>query len=222
MGDFLVSIIVIILVATAVAVIFILTSRKKQVREDTMQQLAESSGWKYEKVKRTNQSGFILSTRDWILEALNTSSDSPGEAGSSGITFANTWRSTRVKSPAGVVLIGSKMPSINLGGLGELVFQKALQLMLGAEADQAVGLEEVYVGRTSFRDRFSVWATDRENAAHLLTYQLENALLNWKFKDIPVIKFSASGVMIISRQEQLDTPEKVLALVNLGRAVLGD
>lgn len=220
MGEFLVSIIVIVIVAITVVVIFMVTSRKRQVNESTLQQLAARSGWKYEKVNRTNQNGFILSTDDWILEAISASADSQGEAGSPGITFANTWRTTRVTSPAGIVLIGSKMPSVNLGGLGEFVIQKALQLMLGAEADQAVGLEEVYVGRTSFRDRYSVWATDSDNAANMLTYELENALLNWKFKEIPVIKFSASGVMIISRQDRLDTPEKVQAMVDLGNALL--
>lgn len=221
MGDIFVSMIVIVVVAAAVAAIFILTNRKKQSRETALQQLAERSGWKYEKVNQAQQNGFILSTDDWILEALVSSSKSSSEAGSSDITYVNTWRTTRVKSPAGVVMIGSKIPSVNLGGLGEMVLQKALRLMLGDEADQAVGLKEVFVGRTSFRDRFSVWAVDRENAANLVTYELENELLKWKFKEIPIIKFSTAGVMIISRQEHLDSPEKVQAMVDLGRAVLG-
>lgn len=220
MGEFLVSIIVIVIVAITVVVIFMVTSRKKRVNESAIQQLAARSGWKYEKVNRTEQNGFILSTDEWVLEAISASADSTGDAGSAGITFANSWRTTRVTSPAGIVLIGSKIPSINLGGLGEMILEKALQIMLGTESDQAVGLEEVFVGRTSFRDRFSVWATDQENAANMLTYELENALLNWKFKEIPVIKFSASGVMIISRQDRLDTPEKVQAMVDLGNALL--
>jgi hypothetical protein len=220
MSDILVSIIIIIVVALAIAVIFVLTSRKKLATENALQQLADKSGWKFEKVNHSQQNGYIFSTEDWILEALVSTSNTSSESGSSANSFNNTWRTTRVTSPAGIVLIGSKMPSVNLGGLGELIFQKGLQRMLGTEADQAVGLEEVFVGRTSFRDRFSVWATDQDNAAHLLTFEIENALLNWKFKEIPVIKFSAAGVMIISRQERLDTPEKVQALIDLGEAVL--
>ena len=220
MGDILVSIIVIVVVGIAVAAIFVITSRKKKESEKAIQQLAANSGWAYEKVSRTQQTGFILNAGDWTLEALASSTNSPGEAGSSDISFANTWRTTRVTSPSGMVLIGPKTPSMNLGGLGELFLQKALRLMIGEEADQAIGLKEVFVGRTSFRDRFSVWATDQENAANLLTYDLENELLNWKFKEIPVIKFNANGVDIISRQERLDSPEKVQALVDLGRSVL--
>lgn len=222
MGDILVSIIVVIVVGITVAVIFILSSRKKKASENAIQQMAANSGWRYEKVSNGQRNGFILSTEDWILEALASFSNNSSDTGASNIAYANSWRTKRVNSPAGVVLIGPKIPSVNFGGLGEMILEKALQLMLGAEADQAVGMQEVFVGRTSFRDRFSVWATDEVNAANMLTYTLENALLNWKAKEIPVIKFSASGVAIICRQERLDTPEKVQELVDLGKAVLGD
>lgn len=222
MGDIVLSLIVIVLVGIAIAVIFFIVNKKKGEREKAIQELAANSGWKYEKVNRTQQKGFILSAEDWTLESLASSTNTPSEAGSSDISFANTWRTTRVNSPSGMVLIGPKTPSVNLGGLGELLIQKALRLMLGDEADQAVDLKEVLVGRTSFRDRFSVWATSQENAANILSYELENELLNWKLKEIPVIKFTAGGVEIVSRQERLDTPEKVQSMVDLGRAVLGN
>jgi len=92
--------------------------------------------------------------------------------------------------------------------------------MIGEEADQAVGLKEGFIGRPSFRDRFSVWATDQENAEKCLTYELKNELIAWKMKEIPVIKFSAGGVEIITRQERMDTLEMVQALVDLGKGVL--
>jgi hypothetical protein len=220
MGDLFVSMIVIVVVAIGVGAIFFFMGKKKKAREQAIQLLAEKSGWNYERISTTQQSGFILSAQDWVLEAVASSGSSSSEAGSTNISFANTWRTNRVTSSAGMVLIGPKLPSVNLGGLGEMLIHKALQMMIGDEADQALGLKEVFIGRTSFRERFSVWATDEENAANLLTYELENELLNWKYKEIPVIKFSADGVSIISRQERMDTPEKVQALVDLGRAML--
>jgi len=49
---------------------------------------------------------------------------------------------------------------------------------------------------------------------------LENELIAWKMKEIPVIKFSAGGVKILTRQERMDTLEMVQALVDLGKGVL--
>lgn len=220
MGDIVVSLIVIVVVGVAVAAIFVISGKKKSEREKAIQQLAMKNGWQYEKVHQTHEKGFILRGEDWTLEAIASTNDTPSQAGSSEVSFANTWHTNRVNSPGGMVLIGPKVPSVNLGGLGDMLLQKALQMMIGEEADQAVGLKEVFVGRTSFRDRFSVWATDQENAEKLLTYELENELLNWKMKEIPVIKFSAGGVEIITRQDRMDTPEKVQAVVDLGRGVL--
>ena len=93
---------------------------------------------------------------DWTLEAVASTNDTLSQAGSSEVSFANTWRTTRVKSPAGLALISPKAPAVNLGGIGEMFLQKALRLMIGEEADQAVGLKEVFIGRSSFRYRFSV------------------------------------------------------------------
>jgi len=93
--------------------------------------------------------------------------------------------------------------------------------MLGADAEKATDLVEVFVGRISFRDRYSVWATSQAAAEKVLTYELENELLNWQLKESPVLKFSDRGVEITTRQAKLETPEEVRAMVGLGNAVLG-
>ena len=91
-------------------------------------------------------------------------------------------------------MIGPKIPQVQLGGFGDMVLQKALRMMLGDEAGQAAGLGEVKVGRGSFGERYSVWATSREAAEKMLTFDLENALLKWQGKELfPVLKFSSAG-----------------------------
>ena len=221
MGDILASVVVIVVVGIIIAVLFVVTGKKKKEREASIRQLAHDSGWQYEKVSQAQSSGFILRGEDWKLEALVNSTATPSEAGSSNVSFSNKWSTTTASSPGGMVLIGPKTPSIQLGGLDALFLQKALRLMIGEEADQAVGLAEVFVGRTAFRDRYSVWATNQASAEKLLSFELENALLNWKFKELPVLRATNIAIEITTMQERMDTPEKVQAMIDVGMALLG-
>ena len=220
MNDILVSILVILLVVVIVVAIFVLTGRKEKELEAAIQQLAQRSSWKFEKVNLVQQSGFILRGEGWMLESLVSSTDRTSDAGSSPVSYSNKWTTDQVTSPGGLVLVGPKTPAIQFG-LGELVLQKELHLMLGDQSDQATGLAEVFVGRTPFRDRYSVWAASQETAEKMLGFDLENALLNWKSKELPLLKFTASGVEILTRQGRIDTPKEVQAMVELGMAVLG-
>lgn len=224
MDDIFVSIIVVIVTGLVIIGIFVITGRKKKQREAAIQQLAINSGWRYEKINQVQKKGFVLRGEGWNLESFMESTDRSGEAGSSDWSFTNKWSTDRVTLPDGLVMIGPKTPNVQLGqlnGLGNLVLQKALQHMLGADAEKAADMVEVFVGRTSFRDRFSVWATSQEAAEKALTYELENELLNWKLKVPPVLKFSDRGVEITTREGKLETPDEVGALVGVGKAVLG-
>jgi len=221
MGDLLVSALVVIVTAVIVAAIFIISGKKKKEKEAGILQLAQRNGWTFEKVNQPQLEGFILRTAEWTLEALVSSTERTSEAGSSPVAFNNKWSTDRVTSQDGLVMIGPKVPQVQLGGFGEMVLQKALRMMLGDEANQAVGLGEVKVGRSSFGDRYSVWATSQEAAEKVLTFELENALLKWNGKELPVLKFSATGTQISTRQARLDNVEGVQALVDLGKAVLG-
>ena len=221
MGDLLVSALVVIVTAAVVAAIFIISGKKKKEKEAGILQLAQLNGWAVEKVNQPQLEGFILRASDWTLEALVSSSERTSEAGSSPVSNKNKWSTDRVTSQDGLVLIGPKVPQVQLGGFGEMVLQKALRMMLGDEASQAVGLGEVKVGRSSFGERYSVWATSQEAAEKVLALELENALLKWNGKELPVLKFSATGTQISTRQARLDNAEGVQALVDLGKAVLG-
>ncbi len=224
MDDILVSIIVVIVTGLVIIGIFLIIGRKKKQREAALQQLALHSGWHYEKINQPQKKGFILRSDGWTLDSFMEGTDRPGEAGSSDWSFTNKWSTDRITLPGELVMIGPKTPNVQLGplnGLGSLVLQKALQHMLGADAEKAADLAEVFVGRTSFRDRYSVWATSQEAAEKALTYELENELLNWQLKEPPVLKFNDYGVEITTRQGKLETPEEVRAMVGAGKAVLG-
>lgn len=220
MDDLFVSAIVVIVTAVIVAAIFVITAKKKKEKEAAILQLAQRNGWVYEKVSRPQLAGFILRAADWTLEALVSSTPNTSEAGSSAVAHNNRWFTDRVTSTQGLVMIGPKLPRVQLGMFGDMVLQKALRVMLGDEADQATGLAEVKVGRGSFAERYSVWATSQEAAEKMLTFDLENALLKWKGKELPVLKFSASGAQITTRQGRLDSVEGVQEMVELGKAVL--
>lgn len=224
MNDILLSIPVILVVGLIILGIFIITGRKKRQREEAFKQLAISSGWHYEAINQVQKKGFILGGEGWRLESIAESTDQSGEAGSSAWSYMNKWHTDRVNLPAGLVMIGPKTPNVQLGqmgGLGNLVVQQALRLMLGADAQQAAQLAEVFVGRTSFRDRYSVWATSEAAAEKVLTFELENALLNWQYNEFPVLKVNQHGVEITTRQSRLEKPEDVRTLVEVGKAVLG-
>ncbi len=220
MGDLFVSALVVVVTAVIVAAIFIITGRKKKEKEAALMQLAQRNGWRYEKVNQAQQSGFVLRAPDWTLESMVSSDPRTSEAGSSAVAYHNNWFTDRMSSKQGLVMIGPKTPQVQLGAFGDLVLQKALRAMLGDEADQAVGLAEVKIGRGSFGERYSVWAVNQEVAEKVLTYNLENALLRWKGKELPVLKFSAAGAKITTRQGRLDSVEKVQEMVDLGTALL--
>jgi len=221
--DILVSIIVVLVVGLAIIALFVIITRKKKQLESDLRQLALSSGWSYEKIDQIHRRGYVLSGEGWHMESVMEGTDRSSEAGSADWSFTNKWRTDRISLPAGLVMIGPRTPNVQAGpfsGLGNLVIQKVLHQMLGEDAHNAADLTEVFVGRTSFRDRYSVWATSREAAEKALTYELENELLNWPMKEVPVIKFNDHGVEVITRPGKLATPEEAQALVAVGKAVL--
>lgn len=223
MDDILVSIIVVLVVALAIIALFVIIARKKKHLESALRQLALSSGWSYEKIDQVHRRGYVLRGEGWQMESVMEGSDRSSEAGSSDWSFMNKWSTDRIFVPNELVMIGPKTPNVQsgpFGALGNLVIQKVLHQMLGEDAHNAADLTEVFVGRTSFRDRYSVWATTQEATEKVLTYELENELLNWPMKEVPVIKINDHGVEITTRPGKLATPEEAQALVAIGKAVL--
>ena len=220
MENLLTSVIIIFFTVAVAALIFIIVGKKKREKKVAILQLAQQNGWRYEEIIREQQEGYILHGEGWTLEALTSSSASTSEAGSSPLTHKNKWYTDVVTLQDGMVMIGKKLPEVPFGGISEMVMQKALRLMLGSQGEAAMGLQEVQAGRSAFRERYSVWATSAEAAEKTLTYELENALIKWQGKALPLLKLSGDGVEISTREFRLENVEDVEALVNLGKVVL--
>lgn len=220
MGDYLVSFIVISVTALVIGVIFFMVNRRKKQRDALIQQLAAQRSWTYQKVSSTYQDGYVLRGDGWFFESVATSSRQSSQSGSSDMSFSNRWVSERSISQVGMVLIGPKLPSVNLGGLGNLVLQQALNVMLGDEAGEAAGLAEVEVGRSALRERFSVWAVSASAAEDVLTFEVENALLTWKLKEKPVIRVSSRGTEIKLKEGKVQDPKDIAEVIQLGEAFL--
>lgn len=221
MTDLTVSILVIVFTGAFVGVILLLVSRRKKQKEELILKLAGEQGWRYEKITGVHESGYALSGAGWRFESTLLSSAQSSSSGSSEVSYSNHWFSDRCRSIAGLVLIGPRLPSANLGVMGELILQKALARMLGSEAQEAAGLHEVEVQRTALRERYGIWAVNDQNVTSWLSFAVENALLNWKLKERPVVKLSSQGIEIRLRDGRLETPEDILAVVQLGEAFIG-
>lgn len=221
MGNLILSIPVLLGTAILIGLVFWWSNKKKKEREQKLRTLANQYGWVYEPVAERLASGYRLKKGEWMIEALNQTTDHSGEtAGSSNVMSATRWWSGAAKMTQGMVLIGPRQPAVDLGGIGDFLIQAALRLMIGNEADFAGGIEEVVMGRLSFNDRYMVWTNQEEAAKKLLDMEVENALINWPMKLLPVVKFSPIGMEIKLQTQRLEKPEEIVALVKLGDALL--
>ena len=145
------------------------------------------------------------------------SSESSSDSGSSNIRSYTRWFSTQVNFTPGILLIGPKQPEINLGGIGDVVKQAMLKLMVGDEADDALGIEESLIGRMALRERYMVWTNQEEKARDVLTPEVENALIRYPGKIPPVVKLNAKGIEVKLISQRLEKPGEIEGLVAIGR-----
>jgi hypothetical protein len=133
------------------------------------------------------------------------------------------WQETpnlAVRMPDGIVLIGPHQPDVNFGGLGEMVKQVALRMMIGSEFDSAIGIERVELGSLELMARYMVWTNREEIAKKLVDQQAEDALRAWPLKLPPVVKFSPNGLEIKYQGQRLYKEQDLYALVKLGSTLL--
>lgn len=220
MGELSVSILIVVVVGLVVGAILILVNRKDKGKVEAIRQLAVSRGWHFQEINDPQKKGVVLWATDWRFESISSSSDHQSESGSPSVAFRTSWFTETVKSTDGLVLIGPKVPSIALGNMGNFILQQVLRLMLGDDADQAEGLSEVNVGRDAFDKKYSIWAVSEESAQSVLTFNIENALLNWKLKELPVIKMARGGTWITLKEGRVDKTEDILAVIDLGLTFL--
>lgn len=221
MSDLTSGLIVVAVTGALIVVIFLLVGAQKRKRAADLRNLASMNGWSYEPVEEQLSSGWRLRKGDWMIESLNqTTKNASDSANSSTVTSLTRWVSDAVRMPDGMVLIGPHQPEVNFGGLGEMVKQVALRMMIGSEFDSAVGIERVELGSLELMARYMVWTNREEIAKKLVDQQVEDALRAWPLKLPPVVKFSPAGLEIKYQGQRLYKEQDLYALVKLGSTLL--
>lgn len=221
MENLIPSLVVVAVVGVLVGLIFWLVGRNKKKQEETMRRLASLNGWIYEPVNEHAASGYRLRKGEWTLEALNETTGQSSENSTSSNVSSNTrWFSESVKLPEGIVMIGPRQPEINLGGMGDVLMQAALRLMIGSDADQALGIHQIELGSLELMKRYMVWTNQDAAAEKLLGQTVENALLNLPGAYPLVVKFSTSGMEVKVQGRRLYNEQELYTLIKLGNALL--
>lgn len=221
MSELTSGLIVVAITGVLIGVIFLLVAAQKKKRTATLRHLAGMNGWCYEPVEEQLSSGWRLRKGEWTIEALNlTSKNSSDNSNSSTVNSQTRWLSSAVGMKDGIILIGPHQPEINFGGLGDMMMQMGLRLMIGDEADDAVGIQRVELGSLELMARYMVWTNREEIAKQLIDQQLENGLRAWPLKLPPVVKFSPAGLEIKLQGLRLYKEQDIYALVKLGNTLL--
>ena len=117
-------------------------------------------------------------------------------------------------------MIGPKQPEVNLGGISDVLKQTMLKLMVGEEAEDALGIEESLIGRMALRQRYMIWTNQEEKARELLTPEMENALIRYPGKIPPVVKWNSKGIEVKLISQRLEKTAEIDGLVAIGEAFL--
>lgn len=220
MNDLSISIIVILVTGLFTVLVLVLTGRRRKLKTDAIKQMASSRGWRYEPIKDSAHEGFAIQGAEWRFESITSTNSDHSNNISISDKFPTCWSTESVRSEGGLVLIGPKVPSINIGGLGNFLLQQVLRIFLKDEADQINEIIEVHSDRPALENKYSIWAASEEEALRFLTFNVENSLLNWKLKELPVVKISRKGTAITMVNGQTQTPEEILAVIDLGLTFL--
>ncbi len=220
MSDLCGGLLVILGTLILIGILILVVKKRKTESTQSIQMLATKKGWRYEKVEDHLSSGYRLHGRDWTFEVVKSATIPPSSTGSSEITSVPRWFSDRVVFEPGILLIGPKQPNIELGGIGDVLRQTMLRLMIGVGADDTQGIEEALIGRNALRERYMVWTNQEEKARDVITVVVENALIQFPGKVPPVVKFNSTGLEVKVLTQKLERPEEIIGLVAIGEAFL--
>jgi hypothetical protein len=221
MNDLTSGLLVVVVTVFLIGLTFWLVSINKKQREQVIRQLASLNGWTYEPVNGRQSSGYRLRKNDWMIEALSESSDHSGDpSNTSSVSSYTRWFSGAARLPEGIVLIGPRQPEVNLAGMGDILLQTALRLMIGSDADQAKEIRQVELGSLEVMKRYMVWTNREEEAKQLLDLGVESALLNWPGAIPLVVKYSAEGVEVKVQGRRIFKDQELYDLVKIGNALL--
>jgi len=220
MSDYSISVIVILITGVVTVLILVLTGYSRKKKTAAVKQMATSRSWYYEPFKDAGHEGFVIQGTDWRFESVTSTSSNHSNTVGISDKFPTSWSSPSVRSDDGLVLIGPKVPAVDIGGLGNFLLQQVLRIFLRDEADQINEVSEVHPDRTALENKISIWASSEETALHFLTFNVENTLINWKLKELPVIKISSRGIAITLVNGYAQTPDEIQAVIDLGLSFL--
>jgi hypothetical protein len=203
-----------------IGIIFLLVFRNKNRAAQGVQSLAAQKGWRFEKVNEQQTTGYRLRGRDWTYEAIKGTSLIVSNTASLDSAQISKWSTTVLNFTPGILLIGPKQFNVDLGGIGAVVIQAMLSMMIGDAADDALGIEESMIGHLALHERYMIWTNQEEKARDLLTTRVENALIQYPGKVPPVIKFNKDGLEVKVFSKILDRPEEIAGVIAIGEAFL--
>ena len=193
--------------------VFLLVRRGQAKKEQQILQMASENGWTVKTIREPLVWGLRLTSASWTLQALSRSSGTDSATGSPNVEMSTIWRAP---VPGSTLLIGPRSSQANLGGMGEMLTRKVLELALGAGAE---GLKEVQAGSESLRQKYMLWAQEPVELESLLTPAVENALLTWKSEPL-IIKRTADDLSIELRGVRLQKADELRAMLQLGELLL--
>ena len=140
MSDIFSSLIMIAVTGVVILLIFFLVNRSKHHQQEQISQLTRERGWKHEPLRERLAWGLRLSTVEWVYEALSQSVGVESGSGSSNISLSTNWHSITPSTVTRVVLIGQKKNVSVVGPFAEMVINKMLATLLGADAGKYTNL----------------------------------------------------------------------------------
>lgn len=229
MDGFLLAVIASIGSLAFFAGIFLLARQHEKRRTARLLAEAAARGWECVRFKEGRVSGYRLrgTTRGvgWELESSSTTSATNSSAATRSAPSQRTrWQSAGAALAEGLVLIGPRsgaggavIPDLeSLGGLAGMVVRKALEWMLGEDAERLSGLREVSLGSGALREHYMVWAHDERAARRLFTFEVERALTAWPAQRPLVVKLNPRGIQLEVWGAQLLDAATLEQLVELG------
>ncbi len=226
MNDIVLNLVVIAVVAILVVALFIFLQQRKRQKEKQFQQMGKEKGWQVELVKRPLISGYQLKGKDagsqWTLETLAESSSREAGPGSSEVRHHTRWWTDEITLAGNDIVIG---PGTNpeavkvLNSFGSGFLQKALQVMLGNNAQWAANLSPIEVGTSQLQKNFLVLAAHEDNFDQLFSPEVEKALLTLSESHKAVITLRESGLEIRLPEEQVLDRATLEQIINLGKTI---
>jgi len=211
MQDLFTSFFVILSTLLMIAVIFTLIKINQYKKEKMIRNLAETRGWKYQKIRQGSGNGHNLQSHNWTLEIISSSDDSPNANGQ------GLWWTANTSLGKDLLLIGPRPVNNNLGTLKDLLIQQAATLFLG---ERAKGLKEVLIGSNVFDQKYIVLSNSDLAAKDFISTTLIREMIEWPIKMLPIIKVLPERISIEIPSYHIQRSEEIEAIIHIGEILL--